>query len=182
MTRIGSSGRTTPLATTIAMMPAFRTSAPWSSRSSTAAIKPGRSPSSWRQGFGRPVTSITASAPQPQPGAGREPEEVETACRDVLAHLAGSYGKTPGSELFVQLGVDQVNLPEVGRGGVSCHAAAVAHGRTRVHVAFNAETGKQPDARSRRLREGVRATAVDGHHVAINHLCAQAGSIMSSSM
>ena len=63
-TMIGSPGRTSPSARTMAMTPALRMRAPCSSRPSTAAISPGWKGSNWIQGLRRPVTSTTAVFPR----------------------------------------------------------------------------------------------------------------------
>jgi hypothetical protein len=97
-----------------------------------------------------------------QAGAGGEGEEVEAACRDVLAHVAGLHIEAGRVELIVQLSVDQVDLAQVGLGRVAGGAGAVLHGLAGVRVAFDAEAGDQADRESRRLAEAVGGDAVDG--------------------
>jgi hypothetical protein len=75
--------------------------------------------------------------------AGGEGEKVEAAGGDVLAHVAGFHSEAGGVQLVEQLGVDQVDLPQVGLGGVAGDAGAVLHGFAGVRVAFDTEAGDQ---------------------------------------
>src|SRR5688572_22686771 len=72
-------------------------------------------------------------------------EEGDAAGRDVLAHQAGEYRKSAGNQLFVQLGVDEVDLTEVRLVRVTSDTRAVLHGRSRVSVTLNAEIGHKTD-------------------------------------
>ena len=53
--------------------------------------------------------------------AGRQPQEIDTAGRHILAHLPGRDGEALFSELVMQLGVDQVHLTQIGLARVARH-------------------------------------------------------------
>ena len=55
-------------------------------------------------------------------------------------------GEAGGVEFVDEFGVDEVDLAEVGRGGVFAHAAAVLDGDAEVGVAFYAQGGEEADA------------------------------------
>jgi hypothetical protein len=57
-----------------------------------------------------------------QLGTGRQPQKIDAARRDVLAHLPGRDGEAVLPQLVVQLGMDQMDLAQIGLGGVSRHA------------------------------------------------------------
>ena len=57
----------------------------------------------------------------------------------VFAHLARPNPEALRSQLFVQLGVNQVDLSEVGLGRVGGHARTVLHGGARVGIASYAQ-------------------------------------------
>jgi hypothetical protein len=82
---------------------------------------------------------------QPQPRSHRQPQQVDPARRHVLAHLAGPHLEAAPRELLVQLGVDQVDLAQVGLGGVAADPRAVLDGRAGVGVALHAEALDQDD-------------------------------------
>jgi len=86
-----------------------------------------------------------------EPRARRQREQVHAARRDVLAHLPWRDGEARGPQLVVQLGVDQVDLPEVRPARVACHPRAMLHGRARMRVALDAEPGDETDALLGRL-------------------------------
>jgi hypothetical protein len=72
-----------------------------------------------------------------QPRARREPEKVEPARRDVLPHGAGRHGEAGGEKLVVELGMDQMDLTQVGLRRIARHPRAVPDGRARVGVAVH---------------------------------------------
>ena len=74
---------------------------------------------------------------QMQPRAGRELQQMDAASRDVLAHQAGRQLETGWLQLVVQLGMDQVHLPQVRLAGVARHPGAVLDRRTEVSVPFD---------------------------------------------
>jgi len=72
-----------------------------------------------------------------QPCTYRQTEEIDTARRDVLAHLPGRDCETTRSQFVVQFGVDQVNLAQIGLGRVARDPRAVLDGDPLVRVAFD---------------------------------------------
>ena len=65
-------------------------------------------------------------------------------------------------QLVVELGVDQVDLAEVGPVGVSPHVGAVPDLLPHVRVALDAEPREQTDLRLARLGQGVGGAPADG--------------------
>ena len=49
----------------------------------------------------------------PEECSGRQAEQIEATGRDVLAHLARTHIEAPGTELVVELAMDQMDLAEV---------------------------------------------------------------------
>ena len=124
-TRIGSPGRTSPPVRTMLMTPALRMRLPRSSRPSVAAISPGCDPIQLSARIAQARHLDHRRVAQAQPGAGRQPQQVDAAGGDVLAHLPGHHREPGGPELLVQLGVDQVHLAQVGLVRVAGDARAV---------------------------------------------------------
>ena len=54
-----------------------------------------------------------------------QPEQIELPRGDVFPELAGGNRVSLGAELLEQLGMDQMNLPEVGLGWIASHARSV---------------------------------------------------------
>jgi hypothetical protein len=73
--------------------------------------------SSWAHGLRRPVISTTASAPSRS-----RAQQIDAACRDVLAHLTGLHREAVAAQFIVQFGVDQVHLAQVGLARVASNA------------------------------------------------------------
>src|ERR1017187_4378966 len=113
---------------------------------------------------------------QAQPSAGRQREQGDAAGGDVLAHVARRYGEPGGTQLVVQLSVDQMDLAQVGLAGVARYPRSVLHCAALMRVAFHSEALDQPDHRARLLAEGMRRVAADGRHDAPRRiLVSQAG-------
>ncbi len=125
--------------------------------------------SSWWQGFRRPVTSTTASAPR-QAGAGGQAEQVDPAGRDVLTHLARPDDDALIPQRVVQLGVDEVDLAQVRLRRVTPYPGPVLHGDPRMGVALDAETLQQADRRPPRLGERVAGAGVHGLDPTVLHV------------
>src|SRR5436190_12001300 len=90
-----------------------------------------------------------------KPGASREREQINPACSDILANLSGRDCKTDLTELFLQLFMNEVHLPKVGRGGITSYQSPVLNGFSQVSVVFDSKRFHQTNARIRRLSEGV---------------------------
>src|SRR5215813_11289882 len=104
-----------------------------------------------------------------QPGTGREPEQVNAAGRHVLAHVAWRYLVPEQIQFVMQFGVDQMYLAQVRRIRIAGDPGQVLDRATRVHVAFDAESGYEFDRIPDRLAEGVPAVTADGGHEACWH-------------
>ena len=90
--------------------------------------------------------------------------EVDAGRGDVLAEVSRSDLEPGRPQLVEELGVDQVDLAQVGRVGVLADAGAVLHGGALVGVALDAAPGEQPDAQPRRLAEPVALAQVHRRH------------------
>src|SRR5207244_1188866 len=62
----------------------------------------------------------------------------------------------------MQFGMDQMNLPQIGLGGIASHPRAMFDGYAEMRVAFDAEPRQQSDARLARLAHRVPAAAAHG--------------------
>ena len=147
-------GRTSPPARTMLMTPALRTRFPaHRDRASPPSVLLAI-PSSCTHGFRRPVISSTA----PSPSWSRVPvgrASRSSPCRDVLAHQPRRHVEAGGAQLVVELGVDQVHLPQVRLGRVTPHARAVLDRLADVRVTVDAEPCHQQDPVRVRLRHRV---------------------------
>ena len=71
-------------------------------------------------------------------------------------------GRGRAGECLKELGLEEMYLGEVGRGGVLANEVAVADGGAAVSVALHAKAGEQVDGGLGKLGEGVGRAAVDG--------------------
>jgi hypothetical protein len=95
-------------------------------------------------------------------GAGGEVVEVEAGGGDVLAHVAG--GDAEGEELGLgeELGVDEVDLGEIGAGGVFADVVEVLDGGAEVDVTLYAEAFEELDGGLGALGEAMGWVAAYG--------------------
>jgi hypothetical protein len=77
-------------------------------------------------------------AAQTKPSPGRQPEKVDSRRGNVLAHLAGRDVQAGSVELRVELGVYQVNLPQIWLAWIPSHAGKVLDCCTGVRVSLDA--------------------------------------------
>ena len=98
-------------------------------------------------------------------GAEWEAEEVEAAGEEVFAQFAGGEGEAFGGQLVEHLGGEEVDLAEVGSGGVLALEVEVLDGAAAVGVAFDAFVGDEGDAGLRLLGEAVGGAAGGGDEV-----------------
>ncbi len=105
---------------------------------------------------------------QVQSGTGRQPEEIDATRGDVLAHLPCRHDETRGTQLVVQLSVEQVHLPQVGLARIPRHARAMLDRMPHVRVALDTQPGQKPNAFPIRLAHRVcRAAAHRSHDPAL---------------
>ena len=90
-------------------------------------------------------------------GGDGEGEEIKMLGGQVFAEL--TRGET---ELVEELVGEEMDLGEVGRGGIAADQIAMADGGAAVGVTFNAEAGEEMDGGLGELGEGVRGVEVDG--------------------
>ena len=116
-------------------------------------------------GAGGPAAGPHSPGPgaEPETRPGRKREEVDAPRGHVLPHLSGCDIEPGRAELAVELGMDEVHLPEVRLRGVAAHAGPVLDRLARVCVAFDAEACDQRDHISERLGHRVRVAPGDGH-------------------
>jgi hypothetical protein len=92
----------------------------------------------------------------------RKRQQIDSAREDVFAYVARVDVEAGPVEFVVQLGVDKVDLTEIGLVRVLRDAGEMLNGDARMRVAFNAESFKQTDLELRLLAEPVAAIAADG--------------------
>lgn len=92
---------------------------------------------------------------EPQAGAARHTEQVDTSGGDVLPHVSRPDLEPDAAELVVELGMNEVDLPEVGPGRITAYPRSVLHGCAEVRVAFYTEPGHKGDGFSGWLGEAV---------------------------
>lgn len=102
--------------------------------------------------------------PEVKAGAGRKSEEVDATGGDVLAHVASGHPEPGRSQLVEQLGVDEVDLAQVGGSRISGHSGSMLHGDAHVGVTLHTPPGKELQLRDARLAEGVGGAAVHRRH------------------
>jgi hypothetical protein len=88
-------------------------------------------------------------------GVGGEGEEVDAGGEDVFAEVAGGEGDVEGGELGEEFGGEEVNLAEVGEGGVLALEVEVLRGGAAVGVAFDAFACDEGQRGLGELGEGV---------------------------
>lgn len=106
--------------------------------------------------------------PQAQTCSLRQTEEIHAARRHIFTHVACGDGEPHSLKLFVQLGVNEVDLPQVGLRRVALHPRNMFDRQTLVRVCFHAESRDEPDARPRHLREGVAGASAHRDHASLN--------------
>ena len=89
-------------------------------------------------------------------------EEIDATCSHVLAEIARFDREPSRTKLVVQLGVDEVHLPQVRLQRVPRHARPVPDGDALMRVSLHAQPRDETDTGLRRLAEGVAATPCDG--------------------
>ena len=94
-------------------------------------------------------------------GPGRQAEEIDATRRDVLAHLTRDDVETASLQFVEQLGMDQMDLPQVGLTWVAGNARAMFDRFALVSIVGNAETGDQDDRFLDRLRHRMFCTPTD---------------------
>src|SRR5688572_2027379 len=76
--------------------------------------------------------------------------------------------KAAGAQGVVQLGVDEMDLPQVGLSWVLLHPRAVLNSGSGMGITFNADALNQPNARLRGLAEGMGTAAVDRYDAGVH--------------
>src|SRR6476659_6867865 len=100
--------------------------------------------------------------PQPQSRSGRKLEQRDTARRDVLPQLTRTHREAGRGELVVQLGVNEVHLPEIRLRRIARQARAMLYGDAEMGVAIDAQAFNQSNRRLILLAERVRIASRDG--------------------
>lgn len=89
-------------------------------------------------------------------------EQLQTARGDVLAEGAWGNDVTFGTELVVELGVDQMHLPEIGLSRIGCDSRPVLHSGAEVGIAGYAQAGDERNLLGCRLAEPMCRTRMNG--------------------
>lgn len=97
-----------------------------------------------------------------QPGAAGQAEEVQAAGGDVLAHLPRCDIEAAISQLVVELGMNEVDLPQVRLCRVGPNSGAMLHGHPGVRIVVHPDTGDKVDAVRIQLAECVHTATADG--------------------
>src|ERR1700761_1458266 len=92
---------------------------------------------------------------EPKTRAGRQAEQVDVSCRNVLAQLAGANAVALLCDLVEQLCLDQMNLPQVRKLAEPFDVVEMLIRHAGMRVAFDAEIRDQPDGVFRRFAERV---------------------------
>lgn len=79
-------------------------------------------------------------------GAGRQSQEVDTARRDVLADPAWMNLKPLRAQLFKELLVNEMDLPEIGLCWILCQTRAVLDRHPAMSISLDTQSSKQVDA------------------------------------
>jgi len=96
-----------------------------------------------------------------EPRAGRQPEQIDAARRDVFTHHTGPKVEAEGAQLVEQLGMYQVHLAKVGCVPKSHKAGEVFACRALMDISFDAEGGDQRDPVRHRFGEAVGRASAD---------------------
>ena len=102
-----------------------------------------------------------------QPRAGRQGQQIDAGCGDVLAKLAGLNRKTFGAQFVEQFGMNQMHLTQIGLRRVPADARAVLDRLAHMGVAGDTQSLEQANAEARRLAEvmaGAKADRCDAAH------------------
>ena len=95
-------------------------------------------------------------------GAGGQIEKIEAGRGDVLTHVAGMEVKGGDGGIGEELGVEEMDLGEVGASGVFSDVVEVLDGLPEVGVALDAEAGEEVNGGLRVLGEAVGLGERDG--------------------
>ena len=80
---------------------------------------------------------------QSQSRAGRQPEQVDAARGHVLAHLAGRHLEPALAQLVMELGMNEVDLPQIGLRRIRAHAREMLEPLPEMSIPLNPEPGEQ---------------------------------------
>ena len=106
--------------------------------------------------------------PQVQTRSLRQAEEIHASRRHILTHVARSDGEPHSLKLIVQLGVNEVDLPQVGLCRIALHPRNMFDRQALVRVRLYTEPRDEPDARPRSLRERVAGASAHRDHPSRN--------------
>jgi hypothetical protein len=99
---------------------------------------------------------------QMQARPARQRQQVETARRDVLTHLASADFEADRAQLVVQLGLDQVDLPQIGLLWLARLARKMLDRTAEMRITLYAQAAQELDPILGRFTERVRRASADG--------------------
>ena len=100
--------------------------------------------------------------PKTQASAGGQREKINAARRDVFSEIPRRYRKAPAKQLLKKLGVDEMDLPQVGHCGIPPHTRPVLHRGAQMGISIDpipATTRMASHGRLLKLWVPLRATA-----------------------
>src|SRR5262249_41055977 len=95
---------------------------------------------------------------------GRQPQQVDAARRYVLPHQPGPDVKPGVAQLVEQLGVDQMNLAQIGHSRVGGDPRAVLYRHALVSVTLDAKPREEAELVGVGLGQAVRRAAADSRY------------------
>ena len=124
-------------------------------------LEPGLKPIDLHARIAQPGHLDHRGIAQMQFRAGWQRQEIEPAGGDVLAHVAGCYGKARRIQFFMQLTRHQVYLTQVGLRRIMRHSRPMFDGFSQVGIAFDAQSREKPYVELIPLAEGMGRAAAD---------------------
>ena len=102
--------------------------------------------------------------PKTQASTGGQREKINAARRDVFSDVARRYRKALASQLLKMLGVDKMDLPQVGHCGISPHTRPVLHRRAQMGISIDPQSRYEANGVAPALAEAVGPATRDRDH------------------
>jgi hypothetical protein len=102
--------------------------------------------------------------PKTQASTGGQREKINAARRDVFSDVARRYRKALASQLLKKLGVDKMDLPQVGYCGIPPHARPVFHRGAQMGIPIDPQPCDQANGVAGALAEAVSPATRDRDH------------------
>ena len=102
--------------------------------------------------------------PKTQASTGGQREKINAARRDVFSDIPWRYRKAPPTQLLKKLGVDKMDLPQVGHCGVAPNTRLVLHCGAQMGIPLDPEPRDKVNAVAGALAEAVGPATRDRDH------------------